>query len=664
MRDSLTDSELLARFAQGDDQSLDGLMRRHLDLVYATARRQVGCEADAQDIVQTVFVLFARRAPHLRSKVSVAGWLFRTTRFCCLNFRKLAARRRKHETEKAKMSRENPAAEPTVEAASLLDAGLSRLHEGERATILLHYLEERTFAEAAQALGISENAARKRAYRGIEKLKAYFDQRGYKTIAIPELLAVQTAFKAPAALAGLVITAAHQPAATVGTGTLAHAAMRLIFWGKVKTAASIALIVITLSAGAMAIVQAERPAPVVVPALAAADALAPSTQPSRLATTNEANDPNHPNVSGFIANANLPTELPVVLWKYKSEAGLTDSIVAGGNVIFADATGRVFSLDVEDGLEAWRYQHGDRISVKPAADNDQVYFGSNTGITALRRNSGKLAWNFTIKEGAVEATPLPVGDRVYAAGYDGNAYALDRATGAVMWKHDFASDAPPDQPHFSSKDARFGSIVARPRGSACDGDVFVQCVFDQSRVIAVDCATGQRRWSFQATGWVESGPTIAGDHVFVVSQDKFLYCLDRVTGKLIWKFRAPTWLASRVAVHDGIVFLAAHHGCLYQIDEQSGKKLRAFQSTDDADRKSLTYSFPIVTNQSAYFATGDGQLYAIGIAKNNLLWQFGPSEGSELFSDPSTDGRRIFVTSRQGSNKTGEHAVIAVGAKP
>src|SRR5947209_1905415 len=125
MSDPLGDSELLAHVAHGDAQSLDELIRRHIDLVYATARRQVGA-ADADDIVQTVFVLFARRAARLGTNVSVAGWLYRTTRFCCLNLRKLETRRRRHEGEKAKMIPAN-ISEPSIGPALLLDAGLARL---------------------------------------------------------------------------------------------------------------------------------------------------------------------------------------------------------------------------------------------------------------------------------------------------------------------------------------------------------------------------------------------------------------------------------------------------------------------------------------------------------------------------------------------------------
>jgi eukaryotic-like serine/threonine-protein kinase len=247
---------------------------------------------------------------------------------------------------------------------------------------------------------------------------------------------------------------------------------------------------------------------------------------------------------------------------------------------------------------------------------------------------------------------------------DANAYALDRTTGAVVWTHDFIADAPPDQPGFDGKNARIGSAVARPNDCACDGELFIQSVFDQSRVIAIDCANGKRRWAFQTGGWISPAPTIAGDHVFVVSQDKYLYCLDRATGQLAWKFKAPSWLASRAAVHDGKVFLACHSGQLIQLDEKSGKRLQTFRTADPADAKTLVYSFPILTDRIAYMAVGKGQLYAVGIEKSDLKWKLRVSESSELFTNPATDGQRIFVTSRKDIKGAGEHAIVAIGKQP
>ncbi|HLL90844.1 MAG TPA: sigma factor [Tepidisphaeraceae bacterium] len=91
-----TDADLLRRYATGGDRgALDALVRRYVDFVYATARRELtGPDAHAvDDVTQAAFLLLARKAnsvpPH-----RVGGWLFRTTRFCAANARKLGARRR------------------------------------------------------------------------------------------------------------------------------------------------------------------------------------------------------------------------------------------------------------------------------------------------------------------------------------------------------------------------------------------------------------------------------------------------------------------------------------------------------------------------------------------------------------------------------------------
>jgi outer membrane protein assembly factor BamB len=383
--------------------------------------------------------------------------------------------------------------------------------------------------------------------------------------------------------------------------------------------------------------------------------------------------PDYTKISGFVAGAKVPMEEPILLWKVtaatvirgngKGEVvGLSNPVTADGVVYFGDDLGRLFALDAADGTELWVHEHGKRISVEPSLDAEHIYFGSELGITTIRRDNGQLVWRHLVQHGANETMPLPIGNRVYASAYDGVSYALERSTGKVIWQHDFAADAPADQPGFEGQRARLGGKPARPRGAACDGTIFVQGVFDQSRYIAVDCQTGQRRWSFQAGGWTSAAPTIVKDRVYVNSQDKNVYCLDRETGKLLWKYQTPSWLASQPAVHNGIVFQPGSKGRLYQLDADSGRLIQAFEPVDEADRQGTAYSFPLIDDVTACFATGrTGLLYAVDVATGKLRWKLRPADKSELFTDPVTDGQRIFVVSRQDINKAGETAIFAIG---
>ncbi|MFC1497596.1 PQQ-binding-like beta-propeller repeat protein, partial [Verrucomicrobiota bacterium] len=57
------------------------------------------------------------------------------------------------------------------------------------------------------------------------------------------------------------------------------------------------------------------------------------------------------------------------------------------------------------------------------------------------------------------------------------------------------------------------------------------------KIYALDLKTGEERWAFFTEGPVRFAPVFKGKHVYSVSDDGYLYCLNADTGKLIWKFR-------------------------------------------------------------------------------------------------------------------------------
>src|SRR2546423_15542495 len=81
--DADDDASLLKRFVQArDERAFRRLVERHVDLIYAAARRQTRGDAHlADDITQAVFVVFARKAASVRNAAALPGWLIATTRF-------------------------------------------------------------------------------------------------------------------------------------------------------------------------------------------------------------------------------------------------------------------------------------------------------------------------------------------------------------------------------------------------------------------------------------------------------------------------------------------------------------------------------------------------------------------------------------------------------
>src|SRR6476619_450654 len=100
------DGQLLAEFArEGSETAFSELVRRHIDLVYATALRIVGGDAHlAKDVAQRVFIDLTQKAEGLPRDVVLAGWLYRHTSFTASKMVRSEQRRRNRELIAAEMN--------------------------------------------------------------------------------------------------------------------------------------------------------------------------------------------------------------------------------------------------------------------------------------------------------------------------------------------------------------------------------------------------------------------------------------------------------------------------------------------------------------------------------------------------------------------------------
>jgi outer membrane protein assembly factor BamB len=252
---------------------------------------------------------------------------------------------------------------------------------------------------------------------------------------------------------------------------------------------------------------------------------------------------------------------------------------------------------------------------------------------------------------------------VYAGGSDGNLYALDAKTGKQQWNSDFITDAQAAPPNFSGDDARLANTKARPTALASDGEMLLLSVFDQSRLVAVDAATGKRLWSFQTRGWVWNAAVATGQHVFFGSQDRFFYCLDKKSGKQVWKFETKLRITSAAAVDGKLVYFASCDGNVYCLNQFDGAKQWHF-ATDLNDRGGgPIYSAPIFSVFGLCIATGEGQTYMVNRETGRLQWKIRPAGRSELFCSPASEGTHIFVVSRAKDKDHGAPSLVAIGLK-
>jgi len=165
------DLELLRDYAcEKSQEAFAELVRRHVDLVYSAALRQVRSPQLAEEVGQSVFTDLARDAANLKPDTILTAWLYQVTRRTAIDVVRRESRRQARERLAVEMAAMNTATDWT-HIEPLLDDAMEALDETDRAAILLRYFENKSLREVGQSLGTSDDAAQKRVSRAVERLR-------------------------------------------------------------------------------------------------------------------------------------------------------------------------------------------------------------------------------------------------------------------------------------------------------------------------------------------------------------------------------------------------------------------------------------------------------------------------------------------------------------
>lgn len=355
---------------------------------------------------------------------------------------------------------------------------------------------------------------------------------------------------------------------------------------------------------------------------------------------------------------------PSVVWDFVEGDYRFDELALGEGVVFAlDRRGKVHALDAAEGEVLWttegeesfRWSFG--LTAVKRDELDAVVVGCDTGLVAFDRATGEEVWRTLLAKGV--AGPACADETIVAASADGHAYGFDVSTGDIVWRHDYVADRPEDPPGFPGADARFEGRAARPRAATTDGTLVVFTVFDQSRAIAVEAKDGRRRWAFQTRGWTYGRPTIAGDTVFVGSQDKHLYAVDKATGQERWRVPTGARIEASACALGGKVYFGSCDAHVYAVDVLTGEVDWKYETERPGGRGGPIYGEPVVLDDTVYLGAMRGKVYALERATGALRWSHQGMADSEINSDLLTDGERLFFSTRMDRDK-GESTVVAI----
>jgi outer membrane protein assembly factor BamB len=281
---------------------------------------------------------------------------------------------------------------------------------------------------------------------------------------------------------------------------------------------------------------------------------------------------------------------------------------------------------------------------------------------------GDVKWTFQTQNAVRSSPALGANGLVYFGSMDGNAYAVEAATGVKRWE------------------TNLGSAIYSSPAIASNGTVII-C--SGHSLVALNGTNGGRKWEVGGMGEVYSSPAISpGGLVYFTSKEAYLsavdlvsgvekwstyfpdsrqtyaspvvgangivYCgsgegtswlqssnfwaFDAKTGKEKWSFRSVNMIQATPAIGaDGTVYIPSYDKVIYAFEGQTGKKKWSRLLGD-----SISSSPAIGPDGGLYVGANDGRLYALNATDGSVRWSF--LAGDTIHSSPAlgADGTVYF----------------------
>src|SRR5438045_330308 len=160
-------AETLARLREGDLMAIEPLFARYAQSLLGLALRITASKADAEDVVQDVFVGLPIAIRSYTENGQFESWLRRVTvRTCLMSLRR---DRRRHEVQLDERGSSNPT--NTLLSQFAVEEAINRLPTPLRVVFVLKEIEHHTHAEIASMLGINQGTSQVRLFRAIRILR-------------------------------------------------------------------------------------------------------------------------------------------------------------------------------------------------------------------------------------------------------------------------------------------------------------------------------------------------------------------------------------------------------------------------------------------------------------------------------------------------------------
>jgi len=214
-----------------------------------------------------------------------------------------------------------------------------------------------------------------------------------------------------------------------------------------------------------------------------------------------------------------------------------------GKLFATDGLGDVVAFDAKDGKELWRVKPGGPLRNAPTVALGQLYvLSQDNQLYALSQADGSIVWSGS---GSLEtqgvfgvAAPAVAQGTVISGFSSGELTAYRYENGRTLWQDALSRSS------ISTSVSSLADIDADPVVDR--GTVFA--VGQGGRTVALEIVSGQRQWEQNFAGI--STPWVAGEWLFLVTDDARLVCLARGTGKVRWIAQLQHYKSDKIVAED------------------------------------------------------------------------------------------------------------------
>jgi outer membrane protein assembly factor BamB len=313
-------------------------------------------------------------------------------------------------------------------------------------------------------------------------------------------------------------------------------------------------------------------------------------------------------------------------------------LAADQNAAYLSNGSAVYAISLTDGQELWSFP--EKASTKLIFYSNPVFTsdgslivgssGSDHSLFRVDPDTGRETWSFTGAHDHWIASPLVVGDMVYAPNADGTLYVFDMAKqgndklawsvvlGGKLWaqpvsdgkvlyvaslnKKLYMVDM---ETHEARTVAQGGAIPGIP--ALGDGRLYVGSF--ASSMNAIDTADGSVAWTTPSKSWIWGGPVLDGDKLYFGDLAGNFYILNAADGSAVETFTLTGAVLASPIILNGQIIFVSEDGTVYSMNP--GEKPQSLEKLNGK-----LYTAPVAAGNTLLIAPYQGDFLLVALDKD------------------------------------------------